>query len=95
MGSRFRQLSVIESSGGRARFRRIDRHDDGHDMPGGGGGGEGGGGEGDLKAWTLRRLSAHRCPLGLYVGEAGTGEEDVETNVWVAWDGAFPFPVEE
>jgi hypothetical protein len=85
VGSRFRQLSVIESDGTTARFKRIDRHA-GRLVEGG---------EGDLKSWTLRQLSAHRCPLGLYVGEAGTGVEDVETNVWVAWDGACPFPVEE
>ncbi|MEU4743229.1 hypothetical protein AB0G02_22595 [Actinosynnema sp. NPDC023658] len=80
MGLRFHQLSRIESSGAGSQFRLVTRTpaEDGE----------------DLHAWMLRMLSAHRCDLGLYVGEAGViiaDEDQVDADLWLAWDGVAAF----
>lgn len=80
MGSRFRVLSVIESTGSSTRFNELCR------MPADD--------EEDLRTWMLRMLRASRCPLGLYVAESGEGEK-VDTDLWLAWDGALTFSIDE
>ncbi|MCE7000892.1 hypothetical protein LZG04_39660 [Saccharothrix sp. S26] len=85
MGSRFHQLSLIESSPAKvALFRLIARElVDGTE---------------DLHAWTVRKLDEHQCDLGLYVGETGVivaDEDQVEADLWLAWDGAAAFATAE
>lgn len=84
MGSRFYQVSLIESSGDRSLFRQIAREPvDGRE---------------GLHAWMVRTLSAHGCDLGLYVGETGTivaDEDRIDEDLWLAWDGAATFATAE
>ncbi|MFI9006212.1 hypothetical protein ACIGNX_03130 [Actinosynnema sp. NPDC053489] len=80
MGLRFHQLSVIETSASGGFFRQITR--------------EPADGAEDLRAWMVRALAAHRCDLGLYVGETGTivaDEDRVDGDLWLAWDGVASF----
>jgi hypothetical protein len=45
-----------------------------------------------------RVLLAHRCDLGLYVGETGTiaaDEDQVDADLWLAWDGVASFATAE
>jgi hypothetical protein len=84
MGSRFHQLSLIETVGSRATFREITRTaaTDGE----------------ELHPWMVRMLSKHRCNLGLYVAEAGaiTDEGDeIDADLWLAWDGVAAFSTTE
>lgn len=84
MGSRFYQASVIESSASGALFRQITR--------------EPADGTEDLHAWMVRTLQAHRCDLGLYVGETGVivaDEDQVDADLWLAWDGVAAFATAE
>ena len=84
MGSRFYQVSLIETSGSGVYFRTITREFvDGTE---------------DLHAWMVRVLLAHRCDLGLYVGETGTivaDEDQVDADLWLAWDGVASFSTAE
>lgn len=84
MGSRFHQVSLIETSGTGVYFRTVARElvDE----------------EEDLHAWMTRVLLAHRCDLGLYVGETGTiaaDEDQVDADLWLAWDGVASFATAE
>ncbi|ONI87117.1 hypothetical protein ALI22I_21870 [Saccharothrix sp. ALI-22-I] len=84
MGSRFHQLSLIESSGSGVNFRQITRMK--------------ADGEEDLHTWMVRMLAAHRCNLGLYVAEAGTTtpeDDQIDTDLWLAWDGVATFATAE
>ncbi|MFE9745732.1 hypothetical protein ACFYOT_12570 [Saccharothrix saharensis] len=85
MGSRFYQVSLIESSGsGGSLFRQIAR--------------EPADGTEDLHAWMVRTLLARRCDLGLYVGETGVivaDEDQVDADLWLAWDGVAAFATAE
>jgi hypothetical protein len=84
MGSRFYQVSLIETSGTGVYFRTITREPvDGQE---------------ELQAWMERTLLAHRCDLGLYVGETGTiaaDEDQVDGDLWLAWDGVASFATAE
>lgn len=84
MGSQFRQLSLIVSSGAGVSFRQITRTEG--DEPE------------DLHAWMVRMLAAHRCNLGLYVAETGTTTaegDEIDADLWLAWDGAATFATTE
>jgi hypothetical protein len=84
MGSRFHQVSLIETSGSRALLRQITREPvDGQE---------------GLHDWMVRTLAAHQCDLGLYVGEAGTivaDEDQLDEDLWLAWDGVGAFATTE
>lgn len=85
MGLRYYQLSVIETSTtGGGLIRPITR--------------EPVEGTEDLHTWMVRALAAHDCELGLYVGETGTvvaDEDEVDDDLWLAWDGAASFATAE
>ena len=80
MGSRFYQLSLIESTARGALFRQVTRElVDGKES---------------LHSWTVRKLDEHHCDLGLYVGETGAivaDEDQIDGDLWLAWDGAAAF----
>ncbi|MFD0204497.1 MULTISPECIES: hypothetical protein [Saccharothrix] len=84
MGSRFYQVSLIETSGSGVYFRQITREPvDGSES---------------LHAWMVRKLLDHECNLGLYVGETGTivaDEDQVDADLWLAWDGVAAFATTE
>jgi hypothetical protein len=83
MGSRFHQVSLIETSGTGVYFRTITRELAEKE---------------DLHAWMTRKLLEHRCDLGLYVGETGTivaDEDQVDADLWLAWDGVAAFATTE
>jgi hypothetical protein len=84
MGSRFYQLSLIETSGKGVYFRQITRTPtDGRE---------------DMHAWMVRMLAAHRCDLGLYVAETGAivaDEDQIDGDLWLAWDGVAAFATTE
>lgn len=84
MGMRFHQLSLIESTARGSLFRLITR--------------EPADGKEGLHAWTVRTLQAHRCDLGLYVGETGAivaDEDQIDGDLWLAWDGVATFATAE
>ncbi|MFD1146254.1 hypothetical protein [Saccharothrix hoggarensis] len=84
MGSRFHQLSLIESRTSGVQFREITRTPVDKSE--------------DLHAWMVRMLATHRCNLGLYVAEAGamTDEGDaIDADLWLAWDGVAAFATTE
>ncbi|MEU4764344.1 hypothetical protein AB0H12_13890 [Actinosynnema sp. NPDC023794] len=77
-------MSLIETSGTGVHFRTIAR--------------EPADGQGELHAWMTRVLLEHRCDLGLYVGETGTivaDEDQVDADLWLAWDGVAAFATTE
>ncbi|WP_158840142.1 hypothetical protein [Saccharothrix deserti] len=83
-GSRFRQLSLIESGVSGVNFRHITRMTTDEQE--------------DLHAWMVRMLAAHRCHLGLYVAEAGTTTaegDQIDADLWLAWDGVATFATAE
>ncbi|QQQ77976.1 hypothetical protein IOD16_05660 [Saccharothrix sp. 6-C] len=84
MGSRFYQVSLIETSGTGVYFRTVTRElVDGKE---------------ELHPWMVRMLLAHGCDLGLYVGETGTiaaDEDQVDADLWLAWDGVAAFATTE
>ncbi|WP_461119664.1 hypothetical protein [Saccharothrix stipae] len=75
---------MIETSGSGVYFRQVARAPVADDE--------------DLHGWMVEMLAAHRCNLGLYVAETGTivaDEDQIDADLWLAWDGVAAFSTTE